>query len=103
MKRTALVVLLITLLRFEVFLCTGFLPFEWQGAIDRTLPKMHGDQTSITHPSLDRGIAEALREDIRLRLGLYMVIVLLLIINTLLIRLVWRQLRGRGTVSAGRS
>jgi hypothetical protein len=81
MKRTALVVLLITLLLFEVFLCTGFLPFEWQGAIDRTLPKMHGDQTSITHPSLHREIEEALREDIRLRLGLYMVIVLLLIIK----------------------
>jgi hypothetical protein len=64
---------------------------------------MHGDQTSITHASLDREIEEALREDIRLRLGLYMVIVLLLIINTLLIRLVWRQLRGRGTVSASRS
>ena len=53
--------------------------------------------------SLDREIEEALREDIRLRLGLYMVMVLLLIINTPLIRLVWRQLRGRGTVSASRS
>jgi hypothetical protein len=64
---------------------------------------MHGGQTSITHPNLDREMEEALREDIRLRLGLYMVIVLPLIINTLLIRLVWRQLRGRGIVSAGRS
>lgn len=103
MKPTALVVGLITLLQFEVFLCTGFVPFAWQGASDRTLPNMHGDQTSITHASLDREIEGALREDIRVRLGLYMVMVLLLIINTLLIRLVWRQLRGRGTVSASRS
>ena len=84
MKKTVLVVLLIPLLLLEMYLCTVFLPLHWQheinGAIVRLLPERH-DQTPITHPMLDQEIEQALREQVWLRVSLYLVDALLLAAN----------------------
>ncbi len=106
MKRTVLIVLLISLVLSEMFLFTGFLPSAWQHAIYEPASKMFPetlDQTSITHPNLDREIQDALRNDVKLRLGLYLVIALTLTVNTVLIRLVWRKLNVRVALTADRS
>ncbi len=103
MKKTGLIALLITLVILEIFLCTGFLPSEWQHAIDGKLPKIYGDPMPIAHPNLDREIEDALRQNIGLRVGLDLIVLSILAVNALFIRLVWRQLRRREMLSADRS
>ena len=96
MKRIALFVLLIALLIFELYLCTAFLPTSWQHALnDRiaSLLSQPGDMTPTTHPQLSAEIDQVLRENLALRICLYPVTLGLLLINTLLIRFVWRRLR----------
>ena len=96
MKKTALLVLIIPLMVFEVYLCTAFLPNSWQRAIDNHIPNIFGksnDWTPITHPLLSQEIEQVLREHIGIRILLYSITVGLLIGNAWLIRLLWR-LRG---------
>jgi hypothetical protein len=104
-KRVALVLLLVPLVLFELLLCTSFLPLDWQHAIDSQIPRIlaqsHNDQSLVTHPNMSGEIEDALRNSVRLRICLYVLIALILLMNTLLIRLVWRLLRG--SVSATRS
>ena len=104
MKKILLVALLFPLVLFEVYLCTAFLPVQWQHAIDgkisRVLPESH-DWTPVTHPNLDQEIDQVQREHIWLRIALYAVTVLLLGTNTWVIHRVWRLLRsGRTTREA---
>src|SRR6267378_2195498 len=100
MKKLFLIILLIPLVLFEVYLCTAFLPVQWQRAIDRNvhrvLPESH-DRTPITHPNLDREIEEVLLEHIWLRIALYVVTVILLGGNTWVILRVWRLLQSGRT------
>jgi hypothetical protein len=100
MKKILLIALLFPLLLFEVYLCTAFLPVQWQHAIDRkmlrVLPESH-DWTPVTHPNLDQEIDQVLREHIWLRIALYAVTVLLLGTNTWIIHRVWRLLGSRRT------
>jgi hypothetical protein len=53
MKKIVLIAALIPLVLFEVYLCTAFLPLQWQHAINNRvaniLPKS-SDTTPITHP-----------------------------------------------------
>lgn len=96
MKKTLLIVLLIPLILVEGYLCTTFLPMEWQHTIDtkipRILPASHG-WTSITHPNLDLELEQVLREHIWLRIAVYAVTLILLLANTWVIRWIWRLLR----------
>jgi hypothetical protein len=102
MKKIALIVLLIPLVLFEAYLCTAFLPIDWQHTIykkiPRVLPESH-DWTPITHPNLDQEIEQVLREHVWLRIGLYAVTIVLLVGNAFVIRWVWRFLRDRRTVA----
>jgi hypothetical protein len=100
MKKVLLITLLIPLVLLEVYLCTTFLPLQWQHAIDskmpRVLPESH-DWTPITYPNLDQEIEQVLREHIWLRIALYVVTVVLLSANTWVIVRVWRLLQSRRT------
>jgi hypothetical protein len=106
-KRIALVLLLVPLVLFELLLCTSFLPDDWQHAIDKRIPKIlsgsHNDQSLITHRNMSGEIEDALRNSVRLRICLYALIALILVMNTLLVRLIWRLLLARGSVSATHS
>ena len=70
MRKALFIVLLISLLVFEICLCTVFLPLRWQHEINRAivhvLPEKH-DWTPITHPMLEQEIEQVLREHIWLR------------------------------------
>src|SRR6266478_3022096 len=91
--RTACLVLLIPMVLFEMYLCTAFLPMQWQRAINDSLPdilpKSH-DWTPITHPLLSEEIESVLREHVGLRITLFAITVALLLGNAWLIRQVWR-------------
>jgi hypothetical protein len=80
----------------ELYICTAFLPSEWQNAIDqsirRIIPKSPGDWTIITHPALSQEIDQVLREHVWIRIALYILTVLLLTANAFMIRRVWRLL-----------
>jgi hypothetical protein len=97
MKKAAIFALLILLALFEVYLCSAFLPLQWQRAFDDDmrviLPKSH-DWTPITHPLLSQEIEQVLRKHTGLRIVLYVITVALLVGNAWLIRSVWRFLRG---------
>ncbi len=97
MKKIALVALLIPLVLFEGYLCTAFLPLDWQHTIDmkirRVLPESH-DWTPITHPNLDQELDQVLHEHVWLKITLYFVTISLLVGNAFVIRWVWRHLRG---------
>jgi hypothetical protein len=68
----------------------------------KILSESHNDQSLITHPNMSGEIEDALRNSARLRICLYVLIGLILVMNaSLLIRLVWRLLRG--SASAVRS
>jgi hypothetical protein len=103
MKKIALIALLIPLVLFEAYLCTAFLPLDWQHTIDvkirRVLPESH-DWTPITHPNLDQEIEQVLHENVWLKIALYFVTISLLAGNAFTIRGVWRLLRG-GRTAAG--
>ncbi len=101
-KRTALVVLIIPLILFEIYLCTAFLPNSWQRVIDDHTPNLFpqsNDWTPITHPLLSQEIEGVLREHIGIRIALYTITVALLIGNALLIRSLWRLSRRKNTSS----
>ena|SRR5271167_2161487 len=87
-QKVALIILRISLVLLEPFPCTAFLPFAWQQAIDkripRILPETHDDQAPTTHPKPAREIEDALQRDSKLRTGLYTVIALILSIVTVL-------------------
>jgi|SRR5580658_2058332 hypothetical protein len=98
MKKIAIIALLIPLVLFEVYLCTAFLPLQWQHAINDhiadILPKSH-DSTSVTHPLLGKEIEQVLREHTGLKMALYAFTIVLLAGNTWLICFVWRLRRDR--------
>jgi hypothetical protein len=100
MKKIALIALLIPLVLFEGYVCTAFLPLDWQHTIDlkmrRVLPEWH-DWTPIAHPNLDREIEQVLLEHAWLKVALYFVTISLLVSNAFIIRWVWRLLRGGRT------
>jgi hypothetical protein len=102
-KKIALIALLIPLVLFEGYLCTAFLPRDWQRTIDmethRILPESR-DWTPITHPNLDQEIEQVLHEHVWLKIALYFVTISLLVGNALTICWVWRLLRG-GRTAAG--
>ena|SRR5882672_2177088 len=96
MKKAALFLVLIPLTLFEIYVCSAFLPGEWQRAIDSgvwaILPKSH-DWTPITHPFLSQEIDEVLREHIWLRVAGGAFTIAVLVGNAWLIYSVWRLLR----------
>jgi hypothetical protein len=102
MKRILLMLLLIPLVLIEVYLCTVFLPVDWQRTLDnqiaRILPESH-DSTPITHPNINQEIEQVLSKHIWLKIALDVVAIVLLVANTLAIRMVWRLLRG-GRIAA---
>jgi hypothetical protein len=96
LRRSALFALLILLTLVEIYMCTAFLPLDWQHSINDhisdILPKAH-DSTPTTHPRLSQEIEQVLSEHIGLRFILFAVTLVLLIGNVLLICFVWRLLR----------
>ena len=96
MRKALFIVLLISLLVFEICLCTVFLPLRWQHEINRAivhvLPEKH-DWTPITHPMLEQEIEQVLREHIWLRVLLYAITLLLLAVNAWAIYRLVRLLR----------
>ena len=96
MKRIVLIASLVPLVLFEVYLCTVFLPLQWQHAInDRVaniLPKS-SDTTPITHPLLNLEIEQVLREHVGLRIAVYAITSALLAANTWFISFIWRFFR----------
>ena len=93
MKKIVLIAALIPLVLFEVYLCTAFLPLQWQHAINNRvaniLPKS-SDTTPITHPLLSLEIEQVLREHVGLRIAVFGITMALLAVNTWFI---WRLLR----------
>ena len=106
MKKLALLTLLLLLTIVEVYLFSTFLPAAWQRAIDSRMSNIlpsSNDWTPITHPLLNREIDQVLHDNVGLRIAFYALTVALLIGNALLIRVVWRLLRGAGgTAQASR-
>jgi hypothetical protein len=101
-KKIALLALLIPLTLFEFYVCTAFLPDQWQRTINDHIPDIFpqsNDWTPITHPLLSQEIEQVLHEHIGLRIALYTITVALLIGNGLLIRWVWRLARRRQAAS----
>jgi hypothetical protein len=106
MKKLILTVLLIPLMLFELVICTGFLPLEWQQAISERIPLILSgppdDWSGVTHPRIDLELEEVFRHHLSLRIAYYVIVALLLTANTVVIRFVWQRLRGTRSVSAGR-
>lgn len=103
MKRIALFVVLIALTLFEFLLCTAFLPTSWQHALnDRVAGFLStpGDMTPTIHPMLSAELDQVLRENLAMRIFLYAMTLGLLVINTLVIRFVWRRLRAATPAAA---
>jgi len=92
MKKIVLILLFAGLLFTEVYLCSAFLPMSWQTRIQRILPKTH-DYSLITHPNIEGEVDQTLRRYPALRLTFYAILVVLLALNTWLLRVVWRSLR----------
>ena len=96
MKRIAVIALLVPLVLFEIYLCTVFLPLQWQHAIDDriadVLPKSH-DSTPVTHPLLSQEIDQVLREHTGLKMAFYAFTIALFAGNAWLICFVWRLRR----------
>jgi len=95
-KKAGMILLLIPLALSELYICTWFLPLRWQHAIDqrvaRVLPESH-EPTYVPHPNLDLEIDQALKSSVPLRIVMYSVTALLLVINSMFIRVVWRFFR----------
>jgi len=99
MRKALLLFLLLILILLEIYLCTVFLPAQWQHAIKMRMPRILPeslDWTPITHPLLDQEIEQVLHEHIWLRITLYAVLAMLLAANTRLIWWAWRFLRRQG-------
>jgi hypothetical protein len=107
MKRLILNVTLIPLMLFELAICKGFLPHEWQQAISERIPRIlsvsRDDWSGATHPRTDLELEEVFHQHLWLRIAYYVIVALVLAANTVLIRLVWQRLRGAKNVSASRS
>jgi hypothetical protein len=73
----------------EIFLMFSALPPTWQ---ERMLPTPH-DQWSITHPALGQEIEQAFRHHIWIAITYYSLILVLLTVNTALIRWLSRTRR----------
>jgi hypothetical protein len=84
MKKALLIVLLISLLMFEIYLCAVFLPLQWQHELNtvivRFLPETH-DWTPVTHPMLEQEIEGVLHEHLWMSVCLYGITLLLLAVN----------------------
>jgi hypothetical protein len=92
MKKVALILLLFGLMFAEVYLCSTFLPMSWQITIQRVLPKAH-DHSLITYPNIEGEIAQAMQHHPGLRLTFYGILIVMVVANTLLLRLTWNILR----------
>jgi hypothetical protein len=90
--------LLIVSAVFELSIGTAFLPAEWQrsigGKIVHFLPQSN-DWTPATHPHLDQEIMQVVSEHIWLRVGGWLVLVILLGVNAWFMRGVWRLLHSK--------
>lgn len=97
MKKLALLTLLLLLTIAQAYLLTAFLPVNWQHAINDRMSNIlpsSNDWTPVTHPLLSREIDQVLHDSVGLRAALYTLTAALLVGNVLLIRSVWRLLRG---------
>ncbi|HET6930694.1 MAG TPA: hypothetical protein VFI45_10270 [Candidatus Acidoferrum sp.] len=107
MKKAVLTILLISLMLLELVICSGFLPIEWQHAINERISNVFSDPahdwSRVTHPRMDLEMDEVFRQHLWLRISFYIFTALLLAANTVLIRLVWQRLHGTKSVNAGRS
>lgn len=92
MKKVALTLLLAALLFTEVYLCSAFLPLSWQITIQRVLLEAH-DHSLITHPNIEGEIDQAMQRHPGLRLAFYGILIVMLVANTLLLRMTWNMLR----------
>jgi hypothetical protein len=105
MKKILLFVLMFSLVFIELYLCTAFLPLDWQHRIDDSipdiLPRSH-DMTPITHPLLRQEIEQALQENVGLRIAQYAITIALVAANTWLIYVAWRLFRATQRPSENR-
>lgn len=96
MKRVVLKAVLVALLTLELYLFTGFLRMRWQVAINdaipRILPPTH-DYSIVSHPAINQEIELAMKEHIALRMTVWAVFGGVLVVNTFLIRWVYRLRR----------
>jgi hypothetical protein len=93
------VVIFSALIIFEMYLMTGFLPAAWQHALNERLT-FHDEaykQSVRTHPLLNEEIDQALRENLGLRIAVYLTFGVLLTGNTFLIWRVWGCLKIKRT------
>jgi hypothetical protein len=92
-----LLTLLLLLTIAEIYFFTAFLPATWQHAINYRMTDIlssPNDWSQITHPALNHEIDQVLHDNVGLRIALYALTIGLLVGNVLLIRAVWRRLRG---------
>jgi len=99
MKKLAPLTLLVLLVLLEFYLLTGFVPIEWQRAINdvvvRLLPESQNDWSAVTHPRIDAEIQDTIRRSRWLTIAMYSFMVSLIALNTFLIRIVWHRLHRR--------
>ena len=93
-KKIFVIASLIPLILFEAYLCTIFLPVQWQRAINDVLVRLLPEsQTPITHPMLRQEIEQVLSENPWLKVGVWAITLLLLTVNTWAIRRLLRLFR----------
>ena len=98
-RRTSLVVIFVSLVIFEMYLMTAFLPTAWQHELNErlTIHDFAYEQSIRTHPLLSQEIDQALRESLGLRIAVNLAFGVLLTGNTFLVWRVWRRLRVKHT------
>ena len=106
MKRSALRLMLLVLVLFELYFATAYLPFRWQSAIDRALAHTLLRQEAVrltSHPALDEEIQSALRENLLAAVMVYACLTAVLLLNAFGILKTWNALGRAGTVNTGSS
>ena len=102
MVKIAFIALLLVLVLFEAYLCSTFMPPDWQDAIETNmldaLPITH-DWMPITHPALKQEIERAVPEPEWARITFAFLTLTLLVANAFLIRWVWLSLRVERTTN----
>lgn len=106
-KKILLSIVVIPLMVIELSICTGFLPVEWQHTISERIPWKLSESPNlwslVTHPRTDLEMEDVFREHLSLRIASYIFIAILLAVNSILIRVVWKRARAIKGISADRA
>ncbi len=105
MRKILYSIVMFLLVTIELYLCTAFLPLDWQHKIDGSIPEIwpsSHDMTAITHPLLSQEIQQALHQSLGLRIALYAITIALIAANAWLIYFVWRLFRSTQKQSESR-